>query len=81
MADKKTGSQTEVERVNREMNAPEDRRQDRHQAEADAALQPSGGAPIQQARIGAELAGEGGAMEKSETADALKRAAENDTRV
>jgi hypothetical protein len=36
---------------------------------------------VQHARVGAELAGEGRPSDESETADAIKRAAENDGRV
>ena len=70
----------DVEAVNRRANAPEDRRQNRAKAELDAATWPASGAAVHHARVGAELAGEN-ASDGTETADAIKRAAENDGRV
>jgi hypothetical protein len=68
----------EVEAVNRRMNMPEDRRQVRRKADMDAATWPASGAPVHHARVAAELAGEDN---EGETAEAIKRAAENDGRV
>jgi hypothetical protein len=68
----------EVEAANRRMSAPEDRRKVRTKADMDAAAWPASGAPVHHARVGAELAGED---DESETAEAIKRAAENDTRI
>ena len=68
----------DVEAVNQRMNAPEDRRRTRTKADMDAATWPASGAPVHRARVGAELAGEDN---ESETAAAIKRAAENDGRV
>ena len=67
----------EAEAINRRMNAPEDRRQVPRKADMDAATGPASGAPVHP-RAGAELAGED---DEGETAEAIKRAAENDGRV
>ena len=68
-----------VEEVKREVKAPDDTKR-RHQADLDSATQPAGGASVSQAAAGAALAAEGRASDSGETAAALKRAAENDTR-
>jgi hypothetical protein len=68
----------EVAAVNRRMNAPEERRQVRRKADMDAAAWPASGAPVHHAHVAAELAGEDN---EGETAEAIKRAAENDGRV
>ena len=65
---------SEIEKLNQQMNAPEDRRQDRAQAQEDAAMQPARGAPVQHARVGAEQAADGKALDHGETAQSLKRA-------
>ena len=67
----------DVEALNRRMNAPEDTRRRRHAAQADAAGRPD----VSPARLGAELAAEDRPSDESETAESLKRAAENDRRV
>lgn len=71
----------DVERLNREMNAPEDPTKRRREAEAKSAMRPTSGAAIPQAFAGAQMAAEGRSDETSETAESLKRAAENDGRV
>jgi hypothetical protein len=68
----------EAEAINRRTNGPEGRRQIRRKADMDAATWPASGAPVHHARVAAELAGEDN---ESETAQAIKRAAENDGRV
>ena len=67
----------DVEALNRRMNAPEDARRRRHAAQADAA----GRSDVSPARLGAALAAEDRPSDESETAESLKRAAENDRRV
>ena len=67
----------DVEALNRRTNAPEDARRRRHAAKADAAGRPD----VSPARLGAELAAEDRPSDESETAESLKRAAENDRRV
>ena len=57
-----------------------DSRQQRADATLATATQPTSGAAVQHAVAGAELAGEPRAADASETADAIKRAAENDRR-
>ena len=69
-----------VETTKREVKSPADETE-RRQADLDTAAQPASGAAVQRAAAGGAMAAEGHASEKSETADALKRAAENDTRV
>ena len=68
----------EAEAIARRMSSPEERRQIRRKADMDAAAWPASGAPVHHARGAAELAGEDN---ESETAQAVKRAAENDGRV
>ena len=70
----------DVTKTNQQMNAPGDPRR-RRKGEFDTASQPASGAAVQHARVGAELSGEGRAYDQSETAEAIKRAAENDGRV
>ena len=67
----------DVEAANRGIEGPDDVRQERHEGDATAATR----LDMPKARIGAGLAGEKRANRTSETADALKRAAENDQRV
>ena len=67
----------DVEALNRRMHLPEDARARRHHAQAGAA----GRRDVSPARLGAELAAEDRPRDESETADSLKRAAENDRRV
>ena len=68
-----------VEEIKKEVKAPDDAKR-RHQVDFDTAAQPGSGAPVQQAAAGAGMAAEDRAGQSGETADALKRAAENDTR-
>jgi hypothetical protein len=68
-----------VEEVKREAKAPDETKH-QHKADFEAATQPGSGAPVSQAAAGAGLASQERASESGETADALKRAAENDTR-
>jgi hypothetical protein len=70
----------DVEATNRQMNTPEDRRQTRSKAAFETATLPASGAAIPQAQAGAELSGKT-AREETETASAIKRAAENHRRV
>ncbi len=70
----------EAAKANREANAPEDR-QIRREAELRAATHPTSGAAIQHASAGASLTADDHGAGAGETADALKRAAENDGRV
>jgi hypothetical protein len=70
----------EAAKANREANAPEDR-QARRDAELRAATHPTSGAAVQHALAGASIAADDGSAGSGETADALKRAAENDGRV
>ena len=71
----------EAAKANREANAPEDR-QARREAELRAATHPTSGAAVQHALAGASLAADDDSgAGTGETADALKRAAENDGRV
>lgn len=56
---------------------PEDAKQAAHEAEADATTR----LDRSDARLGAELASESRPSDDTETAEALKRAAENDRRV
>ena len=67
----------DVEALNRRMKGPEDRRARRHEAHAEAATRRD----VSPARLGGELAAEDRPRDESETADSLKRAAENDRRV
>ena len=67
----------DIEALNRRMHAPEDRRTRRHEAHAEAASRRD----VSPARLGAELAAEDRPRDESETAESLKRAAENDRRV
>jgi hypothetical protein len=62
--------------ANRRIDRPEDAEERRHKDDATAAMRLA----VPKARLGAELAGEKRATEGSETADALKRAAENERR-
>ncbi len=67
----------DVEALSRRTSAPEDARRPRHAAQADAAGRPD----VSPARLGAELAAEDPPSGETETAESLKRAAENDRRV
>ena len=67
----------DAEAAIRRGDGQEDARQERHEGDATAATR----LDMPKARIGAELAGEKRADRSSETADAIKRAAENDQRV
>jgi hypothetical protein len=67
----------DVEALSRRMRAPEDARARRHEAHAGAATRQD----VAPARLGAELAAEDRSRDETETADSLKRAAENDRRV
>ena len=71
----------DAQALNERMNTPEDRRQRQIVQEGEAAMRPASGAPVNRALSGAELSGEGRAVDSSETSDAIKRAAENDGRV
>ena len=71
----------DVSAANREANAPERDGERRRRAETDAAMRPQSGARISQATAGAEISGEAHSSEVGETADAIKRAAENARRV
>jgi hypothetical protein len=62
--------------ANRRIDRPEDAEEQRREADATAATRLA----VPKARLGGELAGEKRATEDSETADALKRAAENERR-
>jgi hypothetical protein len=62
--------------ANRRIDRPQDVQKRRHQAQADAASRLDVDAP----RLGAELAADPRPHEESETADALKRTAENEGR-
>jgi hypothetical protein len=62
--------------ANRRIDRPEDAEERRHKDDATAATRLA----VPKARLGGELAGEERATEDSETADALKRAAENERR-
>jgi hypothetical protein len=66
---------TETNPANRKISRPEDA-EERRQGDATAATRLA----VPKARIGGELAGEERFAGKDETADALKRAAENDRR-
>jgi hypothetical protein len=67
----------DTDALNRRMSQPEDARVTRHDAQKRAAER----LDVSPARLGAELAGEKRPNEEGETADAIKRAAENDGRV
>ncbi len=71
---------SDAEAVNKQVNAPEDRARSRARAELRTAVTPAAGAPVQHALAGAEIAAEKPMSEQGETADALKRAAENEGR-
>jgi len=71
---------SDAEAVNKQVNAPEDRARIRAKGEAENAMTPASGAAVQHALAGAEIAAEKPMREQGETADALKRAAENDGR-
>jgi hypothetical protein len=62
--------------ANRRIDRPEDADEQRRKADQTAATRLA----VPKARLGGELAGEKRATEDSETADALKRAAENERR-
>lgn len=68
-----------VEEVKREVKAPDETKH-RHDADLVSATRPASGASVSQAAAGAGLTAEGRASDSGETAEALKRAAENDTR-
>ena len=70
----------DVEKANRQMDARDDRDGARRQADLRAATHPTSGAAVQHAVAGASSAADDHAGD-GETADALKRAAENDGRV
>ena len=70
----------DVEKPHRQMNARDDRDAPRHEADLRAATHPTSGAAVQHAVAGASSAADDRAGD-GETADALKRAAENDGRV
>jgi hypothetical protein len=69
-----------VDTVKHEVMSP-DGETERRKAEMETAAQPASGAPVQRAAAGAALGAEERASDRGETAEALKRAAENDTRV
>ena len=66
----------ETNPANRKISRPEDVDAERHKGDATAATRLA----VPKARLGGELAGEERAAEDGETADALKRAAENERR-
>ena len=67
--------------LNRRMTRPESAREARRAADFDTATAPASGAAVQHAAAGAALSVDGRPSDASETAEAIKRAAENDTRV
>ena len=69
-----------VDKIKQEVKRPDDEAQ-RRRADIETAAQPASGAPVQRAAAGAALSAGERASESGETADALKRAAENDTRI
>jgi hypothetical protein len=71
----------DVEALNRQMSRPEEARKALRTADFDTATTPASGAAVQHAAASAALSVEGRQHDASETADAIKRAAENDTRV
>lgn len=71
----------DAQALNERMNKPEDRRERRHAEEVEAATQPASGAAVTGDYAGAAMAGEGKSSDETETADAIKRAAETDGRV
>ena len=75
--DKTRTPAAEAEALENRMSRPEETRETHRQAYAEAATR--GDTDI--ARLGSELAAEERPRDESETADAIKRAAENDTRV
>ena len=70
----------DAETANRQMNARDDRDAPRREADLRAATHPTSGAAVQHAVAGPSSVADDGAGD-GETADALKRAAENDGRV
>ncbi len=70
-----------VEAVNRGMNAPEDGDARRIKSAARTAMTPASGAAANHALAGAQISADEPMSAHGETADALKRAAENDGRV
>ncbi len=71
----------DVEEANREMPAAPEGDASRRRGEVRSATTPASGAPVQHAYAGAEIAADEPSSQTGETADALKRAAENDGRV
>lgn len=71
----------DARRANRQMHAPENADRQRRDAEVRAATHPTSGAAVQHAFAGASVSADDRGSETGETADALKRAAENDGRV
>jgi len=71
----------DAEAANRQANAPENERQTRNEADLDTAAPPAGAAAVHDPFAGAALSAADRPGDDSETADALKRAAENDRRV
>ncbi len=71
----------DAEVANRQANAPEAKRRTRNAADLDTAATPAGGAAVARALAGAALAAADRPSEESETAESIKRAAENDRRV
>ena len=71
----------DVEALNRRMNRPDEARKARRAADLDTATTPTSGAAVQHAAAGAAISVDGSRGEESETGEAIKRAAENDTRV
>jgi hypothetical protein len=67
----------EVEALAKRSKLPENERRARHAAHAEAAKH----GDVSPARLGAELSAEERPGEETETADSIKRAAENDGRV
>ena len=74
-------SDKNVEAVNRGMHAPEDADARRIKGAARTAMTAASGAAVNHAFAGAEISADEPMSAQGETADALKRAAENDSRV
>ncbi len=71
----------ELEEAKRQAGAGPEGDLSRRRGEAHAAMTPASGAAVQHAFAGATLSAEEPAGQQGETADAIKRAAENDGRV
>jgi hypothetical protein len=70
----------DIEDANKQMSAASEGDASRRKGEAHTATTPAAGAAVHHARVGAELSAEN-RERQGETADAIKRAAENDGRV